>query len=106
MSRYGRPVKIVAADQATGRPRVRVSGAVRRVRASGPAGLPMLRAELGGGTDRVTVIWLGRTRIAGIEPGRVLAVEGTLSQRGGRMIMYNPRYDLDTDAAGGPVPGS
>ena len=88
MSRYGRPVKIVTADQRAGRPRVRVSGAVRRVRASGPAGLPMLRAELGGDADRITVIWLGM-----------------LSQLGGRRIMYNPRYDLGTDAAGGPVPG-
>ena len=105
MSRYGRPVKIVSADQATGRPRVRVSGAVRRVRASGPAGLPMLRAELGGGADRVTVIWLGRTHITGVETGRVLAVEGTLSQQGGRKIMYNPRYDLSPDAAGGPAQG-
>ena len=94
MSRYGRPVKIVTAGQRAGRPRVRVSGAVRRVRASGPAGLPMLRAELGGDADRITVIWLGRTRIAGIEPGRALAVEGTLSQQRGRRIMYNPRYDL------------
>ena len=84
---------------------MRVSGAVRRVRASGPAGLPILRAELGGGADRVTVIWLGRSHITGIEPGRVLAVEGTLSQRGGRRIMYNPRYDLGADAAGGPIPG-
>ena len=104
MSRYGRPVRIVTADQPAGRPRVRVSGAVRRVRASGPAGLPRLRAELGGGTDRVTVIWLGRNHITGIEPGRVLAVEGTLSQQGGRRIIYNPRYDLGMDAAG-PVPG-
>jgi len=104
MSRYGRPVKIVTADQPAGRPRVRVSGPVRRVRASGPAGLPMLRAELGGGADRITVIWLGRNRITGIEPGRVLAVEGMVSQQGGRRIMYNPRYDLDRDAAGGPVP--
>jgi len=100
-------VKIVTANQRTGRrPRVRVSGAVHRVRASGPAGPPMLRAELGGGADRITVIWLGRNRITGIEPGRVLAVEGTLSQQAGRKIMYNPRYDLGTDAAGGPVPGS
>jgi hypothetical protein len=105
MSRYGRPVKIVTANQPAGRPRVRVSGPVRRVRASGPAGLPMLRAELGRGADRVTVIWLGRNHITGIEPGRMLAVEGTLSQQGGRRIMYNPRYDLDTDATGGPVPG-
>ena len=46
-----------------------------------------------------------RNRITGIEPGRVLAVEGMLSQQGGRKIMYNPRYDLGTGAAGGPVPG-
>jgi hypothetical protein len=85
---------------------VRVSGAVRRVRASGPAGLPMLRAELGGDADRITVIWLGRNRITGIEPGRVLAVEGMLSQQGGRKIMYNPRYDLGAGVPGGPIPGS
>jgi hypothetical protein len=75
-------------------PRVRVSGTVRCLRAGGLAGLPMLQAELGGGAGRVTVIWLGRTRIAGIEPGRALAVEGMLSQQRGRRIMYNPRYDL------------
>jgi hypothetical protein len=83
---------------------VRVSGAVRRVRASGRGGLPMLRAELGGGTDRITVIWLGRNHIAGIEPGRMLAVEGMLSEQGGRRIMYNPRYDLAADQAAGPAP--
>jgi hypothetical protein len=64
----------------------------------------MLRAELGGGADRITVIWLGRNRIAGIEPGRVLAVEGTLSEQGGRRIMYNPRYDLAADQGARPAP--
>jgi len=88
-------VKIVTADRPLGhRPRVRVSGAVGRVRASGRDGVPMLRAELSGGADRITIIWLGRSRIVGIEPGRVLAVEGALSEQGGRKIMYNPRYDL------------
>ena len=88
---------ITAGQSAGRRPRVRVSGPVRRLRAGGPAGLPMLRADLGGGPDRITVIWLGRTHIAGIEPGRVLAVEGRLSQQGGRTVIYNPRYDLGTD---------
>ena len=78
---------------------MRVSGAVGRVRATGRDGLPMLRAELGGGADRITIIWLGRTRITGIEPGRVLAVEGMLSEQGGRRVMYNPRYDLAPDQA-------
>jgi hypothetical protein len=93
-------MRIVAADRPAGhRPRVRVSGAVGRVRASARDGLPMLRAELGGGADRITVIWLGRNRIAGIEPGRALAVEGMLSEQGGRRVMYNPRYDLAADQA-------
>ena len=66
----------------------------------------MLQAELGGGTDRITIIWLGRNRIAGIEPGRVLAVEGMVTQQGGRRIMYNPRYELGTaPAAGAADPG-
>jgi hypothetical protein len=45
------------------------------------------------------VIWLGRKHIRGIEPGRVLAVEGTLSVQGGRKIIYNPRYELAPDPA-------
>jgi hypothetical protein len=54
----------------------------------------MLRAELGSGQDGVTVIWLGRTSITGIEPGRPVSLEGTLALRHGRKVMYNPRYDL------------
>jgi hypothetical protein len=94
-------VQIVTVDRPAGpRPRVRVSGAVDRVRASGPGGPPMLRAELGGGPERITIVWLGRDSIPGIEPGRMLAVEGTLSRQGGRRVMYNPRYDLGP----GPAP--
>jgi hypothetical protein len=74
--------------------RVRVTGALGRVRPGVPGGPPMLRAELGGGRDAVTVIWLGRTSIPGIEPGRAVAVEGTLALRHGRKVMYNPRYEL------------
>ena len=94
-------MKIVEPGRAGRPPRVRVCGVVRQVRASGPSGPPMLRAELGGGADRITVIWLGRGRIAGIEPGRVLTVEGMLSRQGGRKIMYNPRYDLAADPGAG-----
>jgi hypothetical protein len=78
---------------------VRVTGAARQVRASRAGGLPALKAELGGGGDAVTVIWLGRKHIMGVEPGRVLAVEGTLSVQGGRKIIYNPRYELAADPA-------
>ena len=73
---------------------MRVTGALGRVRPGARGGPPMLRAELGGGQDAVTIIWLGRTSIAGIEPGRAVAVEGTVALRHGRKVMYNPRYEL------------
>jgi hypothetical protein len=76
------------------RPRVRMTGSLSRVRAGAPGAPPMLCAELGGGPGAVTVIWLGRTRIAGIEPGRAVTVEGTLALQHGRPVMYNPRYEL------------
>ncbi len=86
------------------RPRVRVTGSVSRVRAGAPGTPPMLRAELGSGQDGVTVIWLGRTSITGIEPGRALAVEGIPALRRGRRVLYNPRYELGA-RPGGSVPG-
>jgi hypothetical protein len=62
----------------------------------------MLRAELGGGQDAVTIIWQGRTSIPGIEPGRAVAIEGTLALRHGRKVMYNPRYELGDPEQGSP----
>lgn len=55
---------------------------------------PVLQAELGSGPGRIRLVWLGRSSIPGIEPGRLLAVEGTLSLQRGRRTIYNPRYHL------------
>lgn len=85
---------VTAASTAGQRPRVRVTGAVSQVSPSGPGGPPALRAELGGGDEKVTIIWLGRNHIIGIEPGRELAVEGMLTVQDGRKVIYNPRYEL------------
>jgi hypothetical protein len=82
-----------------------MTGPLRRVRAGAPGMPPMLRAELGGGRDAVTIIWLGRTSITGIEPGRAVAVEGTIALRRGRPVIYNPRYELSPQASTGPRPG-
>ncbi|MBO0773520.1 MAG: OB-fold nucleic acid binding domain-containing protein [Actinobacteria bacterium] len=79
---------------AGGRSRVRVTGSVQRVMPSRPGLPPVLQAELGSGPGRIRLVWLGRSRIPGIEPGRLLAVEGTLSLQRGRRTIYNPRYHL------------
>jgi hypothetical protein len=38
---------------------------------------------------------MGQRRIAGIEPGRPLSVEGVLGTHRGRRTIFNPRYQLD-----------
>lgn len=53
-----------------------------------------LEAELFDGTEGVTLIWLGRRRIPGIEPGRTMRVRGRMAVRHGRKVLYNPYYEI------------
>ncbi len=53
-----------------------------------------LEAELFDGTEGVTLVWLGRRRIPGIEPGRTLRVRGRIAVRDGRKVIYNPFYEI------------
>ena len=57
-------------------------------------GVPALEAELFDGSGVLTVIWLGRRRIAGIAPGRSMRVTGRIGRLQGVRTMYNPRYEL------------
>jgi hypothetical protein len=57
-------------------------------------GVPALEAELYDGTDLITLIWLGRRRITGIEPGRTVQVVGRIGTQHGTRVMFNPRYEL------------
>ncbi len=60
---------------------------------------PTLEAELWDGSGTVLLVWLGRRRIAGIEPGRYLTVRGRLATRENRMVVYNPWYELQAAPA-------
>lgn len=57
--------------------------------------------ELGGsgaaGADspcRLRVVWLGRRRVAGIQAGTELKLEGMLSRSKGLPTIFNPRYEI------------
>jgi hypothetical protein len=73
---------------------VTVGGTLRTVTFRPRAGVPALEAELYDGTGAVSVVWLGRRRIAGIEPGRQLVAHGRVTTAQGRPVLFNPRYEL------------
>ncbi|MFN8195115.1 MAG: OB-fold nucleic acid binding domain-containing protein [Nocardioidaceae bacterium] len=81
-------------DHAPDRTLVRLRGTLRTVTLRPRGGVPALEAELYDGTGVITVIWLGRRRIAGIAPGRSMQIAGRIGRHEGVRIMFNPRYEL------------
>ena len=73
---------------------VTVTGRLKSVVYTPRETLPTLEAELFDGSGSVTLVWLGRRRIPGIEPGRTLTARGRFSAAEGRRVIYNPWYEL------------
>ncbi|MGI9002186.1 MAG: OB-fold nucleic acid binding domain-containing protein [Pseudonocardia sp.] len=73
---------------------VTVLGRLRSVEFCAQDADASLEAELFDGTEGITLIWLGRRRIPGIEPGRTMRVHGRLAVRDGRKVLYNPYYEI------------
>lgn len=71
-----------------------VAGSLRSVTLRPRAGVPTLEAELYDGTGSVTLIWLGRRRIGGVECGRSLVARGRMTVHEGRRTIYNAAYEL------------
>ena len=77
-----------------------VCGTLRTVTLRPRAGVPALEAELYDGSGTLSIVWLGRRRIGGIEPGRTLVAHGRVAMTQGRPVMFNPRYELRPLGAG------
>jgi len=74
--------------------RVTLSGTIRALTLRPRGGVPALEAELYDGSGTVTLIWLGRRRILGIDPGRRLTVHGRVNEQHGGWVLFNPSYEL------------
>ncbi len=84
----------VSIGDAPDRVMVTLRGTLRMVTLRPRGGVPALEAELYDGSGVVTVVWLGRRRIAGIDPGRAISARGRIGVHDGVRTMYNPRYEL------------
>jgi hypothetical protein len=77
---------------------VDVAGTLRAVTLR-PRGSSLgMEAELWDGTGSITLVWLGRRSIPGIQPGRRLLVHGRLSSIKGEPTIFNPSYELQPTA--------
>lgn len=84
-------------DEAEEREMVRVAGEIASLRlVPRPNGSPWLEATITDGTGSMVALWTGRRRIPGVVPGRRLVVSGRGSKTGpgGRLLIYNPEYEL------------
>ena len=73
---------------------VRIGGEVRSVRVVPRAGAPALEVTVNDGLASATVVFLGRSSIAGITPGRRITLEGVAGKQGNRYVVFNPIYTL------------
>lgn len=71
-----------------------VTGRLRAVVYTPRENAPTLQAELFDGSASIDLVWLGRRRVAGIEPGRTIMARGRVGDHDGRLAIYNPWYEL------------
>ncbi len=79
---------------ATARSRVKLAGVVRRITVRPLEGNESLEALLYDGTGEVTVVWMGRRSIHGLNLGTRLIVEGVVGEQRHERRIVNPVFEF------------
>lgn len=85
---------MACAGELVDRKQATVAGSVRCLTTPPRQGMPVLMAELFDGERSVNLVWIGRRRIAGIEPGVFLIAEGRVATVKGQPAIFNPTYQI------------
>jgi RecG-like helicase len=78
----------------TWRDTVCVQGRVRSLRIQPWADVASLECTLVDETGGITVVFLGRRKIAGVHPGTIMRVTGMAGSHHGKLALMNPTYEL------------
>ena len=76
------------------RQHVTVAGKVRSLRVAPQHDAPTLELVLVDGTGAISVVFLGRRSVAGIDVGSRMVIEGTVGVHKARLAVLNPTYRL------------
>jgi RecG-like helicase len=79
--------------------RVTVTGVIRSVSTESIAASASVRCVLADGSGQIDMLFLGRESVAGLVPGRRCTVIGRACVHRGRMVIWNPGYELEPTVA-------
>ncbi len=78
----------------TWRKRAHVQGHVTAMKSSASGNAPAVEIEVWDETGGVTLQFLGRRELAGLEVGSILRAEGMVGERDGALTILNPSYEI------------
>ena len=84
----------IAIGDVAWRERAQVEGRIRAVRVTPVSDSPSLECEVVDPTGGLAVLFYGRRKIAGIEPGARIRLDGMVGDFNGHLAMANPVYEL------------
>jgi len=76
------------------RKRAQVQGQVTSIKTAASGSAPLLHVELWDETGGVTLHFIGRREISGLEVGSQLRAEGMVGEEDGSLTILNPSYEL------------
>ena len=78
----------------TWRKRAHVQGRVNSIKSAPSDSTPFVEVEVWDETGGVTLQFLGRREITGLEVGAQLRAEGMVGENNGQLIILNPSYEI------------
>ena len=92
ISHYDENIQPIA--NASWRKRAHVRGNVTSIRTAPSGGAPRIEVEVWDSTGGITLQFLGRREIKGLEVGSTICAEGMVGEADGALIILNPSYEL------------
>ena len=92
MSHYNE--NILPIEKATWRKRAHVRGQVTSILTAPTGGAPRVDVEVWDATGGITLQFLGRREIAGLEVGSTICAEGMVGEDEGSLTILNPSYEI------------
>ena len=85
---------ILPISNATWRRRAHVRGNVTAIRTAPSGGAPRVEVEIWDSTGGITLQFLGRREIAGLDVGSTICAEGMVGETEGSLTILNPSYEI------------